>query len=761
MSDVLSTDAGARGTRLSAGTRRHFAIVSILAFALIVAVAAYSYFAIHRELTESALARRSSLSDLTAATLSEKFKRAVDVSVSLATRVRFRDLIESGEWSAAARILRDAPADFEFAERIGLIDPQGALLAGVPEVPLPGRQNFADRDWFQAARGGKPHVSHIFKRAAPPQENVFVAAVPIRSSKGDLLGVLVVQMAVAKFFDWIRAIDIGPGGLIYVVDPRGMLAFHPTLPLRSELVDFSTVPAVRQALQGKRGVETTFNPVENEERVSAFAPVPGSGWGVVVAEPSAVVFETRNRLVGLALIAYLLVLAFFAAFVVNRIALYRQQSDEQHRSVVEREHGAEEVRGRAQDALARHTERLRIVKEIERAIIAEAKPEAIATAVLQPLRKLLDVPRAIINMLDYETGEAEWLAAAGRNRTHVGSGVRFPALFLGEVEALRRGEPQVIDTQALPQGPERDALLASGVKFYMAVPMIAGGELIGALSFGGEHKSFPEEQVLNAREVATQLAIAIGQARLLERAKRQAEELEQRVRERTAELEVANKELESFSYSVSHDLRAPLRAVDGYALMLAEDYGERLDDEGRRLLKVVRASAEHMGQLIDDLLRFSQVGRRPLALTPLDMRALAGEVVAEATQLHPKARIEVGGLPATTGDRALLRQVWTNLVSNAIKYSARAASPRVEISGYSNDRETIYTVRDNGAGFDMRYYEKLFNVFQRLHREDEFEGTGVGLAIVQRVIARHGGRVWGEGAIGEGASFHFALPKES
>jgi light-regulated signal transduction histidine kinase (bacteriophytochrome) len=371
------------------------------------------------------------------------------------------------------------------------------------------------------------------------------------------------------------------------------------------------------------------------------------------------------------------------------------------------------------------------------------------------------VARANINLIGDTAGDVEWFASAGRHRTHVGSGLRFPAYLIGDVDALKRGEPQKIDTRAQLPGKERDALLASGVHYYMAVPMITGGELIGAVSFGGEVDSFPEEQVTIAREVATQLAVAIGNARLYQRVHRLNAELEQRVRERTAALEAANKELEAFSYSVSHDLRAPLRAVDGYALMLTEDYGDRLDDEGRRLLKVVRASAERMGHLIDDLLRFSQVGRRPLSLMPLDMHVLAGEVVAEITQLHPKARIELGALPAATGDRALLRHVWTNLVSNAVKYSARVASPRVEITGDSNARETIYTVRDNGAGFDMRYYEKLFKVFQRLHREEEFEGTGVGLAIAQRVVARHGGRVWGEGAIGEGASFHFTLPKEN
>ena len=162
---------------------------------------------------------------------------------------------------------------------------------------------------------------------------------------------------------------------------------------------------------------------------------------------------------------------------------------------------------------------------------------------------------------------------------------------------------------------------------------------------------------------------------------------------------------------------------------------------------------------VDDLLKFSQVGRRPLALVTLDMRILVGEVVADSSALHPNARIELGELPSASCDRAMLKQVWANLVANALKYSSKSAQPRVEIGGRANGSAVEYWIRDNGAGFDARYAHKLFGVFQRLHREDEFEGTGVGLAIVQRVVARHGGRVWGEGAVGEGACFRFTIPK--
>jgi light-regulated signal transduction histidine kinase (bacteriophytochrome) len=228
------------------------------------------------------------------------------------------------------------------------------------------------------------------------------------------------------------------------------------------------------------------------------------------------------------------------------------------------------------------------------------------------------------------------------------------------------------------------------------------------------------------------------------------------VRSRTAELEAVNRELESFSYSVSHDLRAPLRAIDGYARMLGEDYASRLDAEAQRLVGVVRSSARRMGQLIDDLLAFSRLGRQDVKKQPIDMTALANEVAAETGS---QSAMEISTLPAAQADRTLLKQVWVNLIGNAVKYSAKAKRPRIEIGGRQDANELVYWVRDNGAGFDMRYVGKLFGVFQRLHRAEEFSGTGVGLAIVQRIVARHGGRVWAEGELGKGACFYFLLPK--
>ncbi len=235
--------------------------------------------------------------------------------------------------------------------------------------------------------------------------------------------------------------------------------------------------------------------------------------------------------------------------------------------------------------------------------------------------------------------------------------------------------------------------------------------------------------------------------------------LERRVEGRTAELQRANEELEAFSYSVSHDLRAPLRAIDGYARLIEEDHGHVLDGEGRRLLNVVRGEARRMGILIDDLLAFSRIARQSLQLAGLDLRPLAQEVVAELQRASAR-RIEFvcEDLPVARADRSTIRQVLLNLVSNAVKYAKIDGVIVIEMGGSRDGSENVYWIRDRGVGFDMRYVDKLFRVFQRLHSEQEFEGTGVGLAIVARIVARHGGRVWAEGSVGEGAAFFFTLP---
>jgi signal transduction histidine kinase len=240
-------------------------------------------------------------------------------------------------------------------------------------------------------------------------------------------------------------------------------------------------------------------------------------------------------------------------------------------------------------------------------------------------------------------------------------------------------------------------------------------------------------------------------------------DLEAQVVERTRALRETNAELEAFSYSVSHDLRAPLRAIHGFARILLEDHGPALDPEAKRVLGVIDQNTKRMGQLIDDLLSFSRLGRKELESARVDMAELVRSVADEVQRSAGDRPLEitVGPLPPAQGDRDMLRQAVTNLLDNAAKFTRRRTPGRIDVGHQTNGAETVYFVKDNGAGFDQRYAGKLFGVFQRLHRADEFEGTGVGLAIVQRIVLRHGGRVWAEGQRDAGATFFFTLPGAS
>ena len=252
----------------------------------------------------------------------------------------------------------------------------------------------------------------------------------------------------------------------------------------------------------------------------------------------------------------------------------------------------------------------------------------------------------------------------------------------------------------------------------------------------------------------------VTELRTVEKALQESHDgLERRVEERTARLEEINRELESFSYSVSHDLRAPLRAIDGYARMILKKQGDKFDEDTLYKFNVIRSSAHMMGQLIDDLLTFSRLGRKELSMSKLDMQALINDVWKELRIINPDRNmfLTLHSIPSGYGDRSLVKQVYSNLLGNAVKFTKYRDAAQIEAGGYTDGSEDIYYVKDNGVGFDMTYYDKLFGVFQRLHSTDDFEGTGVGLATVQRIIRRHGGRVWAEGETDRGASFYFTL----
>jgi signal transduction histidine kinase len=360
---------------------------------------------------------------------------------------------------------------------------------------------------------------------------------------------------------------------------------------------------------------------------------------------------------------------------------------------------------------------------------------------------------------------------------------RVPILYERGGEMKRAAAAPVPGTpwMVVAEMPSRMVIAPARTYLFTMAPIAALIAIIGALAawWGSRRLTTPLVGVTRAAEAIASGDLAhrvpaggddeLGRlARsfntMADQVSRSHQHLETQVAQRTKALEGTNAELESFSYSVSHDLRAPLRAIHGFSRILLEDHTAKLDPEAQRLLGVIDQNTRRMGQLIDDLLAFSRLGRTDLSTGPVDMKELA-QTVADEIQRTDNGRqgsleIRIDPLPPARGDRGLLRQVMSNLLQNAAKFTRDRPSARIEVGSRADSGQTVYFVKDNGAGFDARYADKLFGVFQRLHSTEQFDGTGVGLAIVKRIVQRHGGRVWAEGAVDQGATFFFTLPGE-
>ncbi|MEJ5223225.1 MAG: ATP-binding protein, partial [Anaerolineales bacterium] len=388
---------------------------------------------------------------------------------------------------------------------------------------------------------------------------------------------------------------------------------------------------------------------------------------------------------------------------------------------------------------------------------ASAKSEDdLLEAVVETLHKSLYPDIVGIGLWDEEAKLVRTHSRANRGiPAHVGLLTARPGEgVVGIVAATRKPYRvrDVSDPNYRPLDPE--------IRSELCVPILAGERLLGVLNIESrEPDVFSDADENFLFTLAGQLASALERLRAEQKLRAINAELEQRVAQRTAELEHANRELEAFSYTVSHDLRAPLRAINSYTHIIKDDFSAGLEPEGVGFLDKVIAASLRMTRLIDDLLAFSRTSRQTLNKKVVDMRAVVRQVIEVLSPEIWSRKVEwvVSDLPPAQADPALIQQVYANLIGNAVKYTSKCEQSRIEIGHFTQDGGVVYFVRDNGAGFDMQYADKLFGVFQRLHHEDEFQGTGIGLATVKRIIERHGGRIWFEAEVDKGATFYFTL----
>lgn len=425
----------------------------------------------------------------------------------------------------------------------------------------------------------------------------------------------------------------------------------------------------------------------------------------------------------------------------------------------------------AEQALQEQNQHTRIFAEVSLKIRQSMELKEILQTTVTEIQKVLKVDRVIIYQINPD--KKGWVAeevVVPSYQALINQEI-FDPCFEKCVEQYAQGgvtSINNIDNSDL-KPCYADFLKQFKVKANLIVPILQTDQLWGLLIIHqcDRPRDWTEFETGFLLQLANQVGIALFQSQLVSSLRQNEqslnqlnEELEHRVIQRTAQLEAVNKELESFSYSVSHDLRAPLRAVDGFSRMLQEDYSDRLDTEGNRFLKVVRDNAKRMGELIDDLLDLSRLNRKEMSRRSISVNNLIQQVLSDLDRTLESRQIEfiLADLPDCQADISLLTQVWMNLLSNAIKYTSKTENARIEIGFQIIGEEIVYFIRDNGAGFDMQYADKLFGVFQRMHLDREFEGTGIGLAIVQRIVQRHGGHIWAEAVINQGAAFYFTIP---
>jgi signal transduction histidine kinase len=417
-------------------------------------------------------------------------------------------------------------------------------------------------------------------------------------------------------------------------------------------------------------------------------------------------------------------------------------------------------RRRTEDQLRRSADRLTMLHDMDQAILAAQSPAEVGRAALGRVRRMVPCQRCAVVLFDFENRQAELLAGYS-GTTQLALGTRTME-DLWPPELLRSGGARYVEDLAALEEPPLAVreLVTEGFRSYFAAPLLVEGDVIGEISLASSSRSaFGPEHRDIALEIASPLAIAIQHARLRQELSRQTAELERRVAERSAAVRAATAELETLLYSISHDVRAPLRHLIGFSRLLLDDCGKELDPTARHYAERIHQAADHMATLIDDLVGLSRIGRQDVLRRPVGLTMLVEDVVDQLRAQVNGRRIEwhIEDLPVINADPVLAKIAITQLLSNAIKFTRLRDRASIRVAPIEADGLAGLSVQDNGVGFKMAHAGKLFGLFQRLHRPDEFEGNGAGLAIVQRIAHKHGGRVWAESEPDSGATFYLTL----
>lgn len=718
------------------------AALFFLCFGMVAGVFAIAYF--QQKFKETIVTQQTSLVSSLAADLDKDLLFAQRALAVFAPKLTPEVL---GNQDRLQLILDDKTTLLLIFDGIGLLSPEGKAITGTPLRPVLRGGDFSHRDYFKkTVATAKPQISAPFRSISRPDRPSIMLTQPVFDARGKITAILVgsIDLLGENFLTDIGRLPIGKSGYAALCAGNRTLIMHPD---RSRIME--SIPAGQNLLLDKAfaGFEGSGETVTTKgvTVLSSFKRLRAVDWLLIISYPLneayLPLYRARTYFVSA------MVLGLFLMLVMSWYAMQRLMSP--------------------LSRLTRHIETLNPDADGREMLPVESDDEigTLATAfntMMSTIHEKGKSLRAAVQQANEERAKADAIIAA------LGDGLSIQSR---EFRVLYQNEEHQRLTGGNHVGRFCYEAYRGGAQVCEACPVarcIADGQLhtLEYRNPPGNVAEYLEISVSPLRDAGGEIVAVVELVRDVtarKRAEAQVQklnaELEQRVRERTEELQHSVREMETFCYTVSHDLRTPLRGIHGFSSILQQEYGHCLDESGREYLRRIAGAAGRMGELIDDLLELSRVTRDELRWMQVDLAALASEIAGELSLAHPERAAEFiiePGLVAP-GDPSLLQAVIANLLYNAWKFSARTPAARIEVGSRVEDGERLYFVRDNGIGFDMQFADKLFLPFHRLHAAEGFEGTGIGLAAVQRIVERHGGRIWAESSPGQGATFFFTL----